>query len=347
MKQKTITIMKKAGIIMIATAFIFSSFTIAAETNPSSNKIFNSLTLDNRNEVKVKQITHPSLEIGDVLFSQRPYYPDESWSFLISDSGSGYICQDDFWELTEPIGDIHWWGLILFDDNGYIQGNPNEVIFEIVFYKDNAGAPGDVAATYSNIKPTCTDTGFTYWEFMMFYFETTISPISLANGWISIHSIYAPDNSWLLWANSPEGNHNMWQQGAIPPQVENDCAFNLTAGTSPCCFNVSIEYILNTVQQGVQINVKNICDEIQYEVPWNITITGGLVLNVNGRYKDGLIQNFESGSEVKLKHKVIGLGNIHIIVNVDDCQPFEFDAFLIGPFTLRKETENYYYGCGC
>jgi hypothetical protein len=115
----------------------------------------------------------------------------------------------------------------------------------------------------------------------------------------------------------------------------------------PCCFEVDATYILNTVQQGVHITVKNICDEMQYEVPWNLTITGGLVLNVNGRFKDGLIQNLKPGDTVKLKHKVIGLGNIHIIVNVDDCPPFEFDAFLIGPFTIRQETENKYHSCGC
>src|SRR4030042_5384944 len=71
------------------------------------------------------EITDSSMKRNPIIFSQRPYTPEENYYFYTSDSESGYFCQEDFWNLTDLINDVHWYGLSLIFNNGWTQGDPN------------------------------------------------------------------------------------------------------------------------------------------------------------------------------------------------------------------------------
>jgi len=106
------------------------------------------------------------------------------------------------------------------------------MVFEVIFYEDNAGVPGDVVATFSGLTGTAVPHEL-YSSYQAYYWAIPFDTnVELAAGWVSIQNTASPTGDWLLWTGSPEGNVNMYQQGASPPQVAGDCAFNLTAGGS-------------------------------------------------------------------------------------------------------------------
>ncbi len=210
---------------------ILGDHTLAADTNAGNDEALAEIVLSFWHDVKIKSITSPADGGRDLLFHQRPFTPTESWTFRTS--ASTYLCQDDFWDLTAPIGNIEFWGLCLIYSAGWTPGNPNTLPFQVKFYEAGT-TPGAVVGTYDLAAITPVNTGQTYSGFTMYYWSYDITPaVPLTAGWMSIQSQTAPDNAWLLWAGSPEGNVNMYQQGASPPQVAGDCAFNLSGTASP------------------------------------------------------------------------------------------------------------------
>ncbi len=217
---------------------------LPGDTNPTNDMAVADFTLDFWHDAKLKEITAPSMGRGDVIFAQRPYLPTESWGFYTSAAGGPYLCQDDFWDLTDTIGDIEFWGLCLIYSAGWIPGNPNTLPFELKFYEDSAGAPGAVVETFALPAITPVNTGLTYSGFTMYYWSYDLpTSIGLANGWVSIQSQTAPDNAWLLWAGSPEGNLNALQNGGA---LGDSLAFNLSKGGVPGPVDVSVWVPLNS-----------------------------------------------------------------------------------------------------
>jgi hypothetical protein len=219
--------------------FEYGIKTIAQNTpdgDTSNNEMVSTVILSFWHDVGVKTIVSPSKGTRDLLFHQRPFLSTESWTFRSSSAGGGYLCQDNFNSLTAPIGNIEFWGLCLIYNAGWTPGNQNTIPFQVKFYEDNAGAPGTEVASFDlaastpvQFEATGAYSGFTAYKWT--YDLPTAVP--LANGWISIQSQTAPDNAWILWAGSPEGDLNMWQQGATTPHIAGDCAFNLSGTASP------------------------------------------------------------------------------------------------------------------
>ena len=73
----------------------------------------------------------PSVPFGDVIFTQTYYTPDESWNFLTSSSGLGYLVQEDFTALSDAIGDVHWYGLSMMYSSGWTPVDPTGTTYEI------------------------------------------------------------------------------------------------------------------------------------------------------------------------------------------------------------------------
>ena len=98
------------------------------------------------------------------LFIQLPVLPDDPWAEVTTDSNTPYQVFDDFWEITSPICDIHWWGEFWREVGGQWYGpfDPEGSTFNITFYKDDDGMPGDVACSYIDISPSYTGTGLIY-----------------------------------------------------------------------------------------------------------------------------------------------------------------------------------------
>ncbi|MFA5102570.1 MAG: hypothetical protein WC525_05410, partial [Candidatus Thermoplasmatota archaeon] len=207
--------------------------TIPADTNAANNVLTEDLVLDYWHDIGIKSIVSPSAAKGgrDVLFHQRPFTPTESWTFRTS--ASTYLCQDNFWDLTAPIGNIEFYGLCLIYSAGWTPGNANTLPFEVKFYEAGS-TPGAVVATFPLAASTPVNTGQSYSGFTMYKWTYDLpTAVPLAAGWMSIQSTTAPDGAWLLWAGSPEGDLLMYQQGATTPQIAGDSAFNLSGTASP------------------------------------------------------------------------------------------------------------------
>jgi len=226
MKETISKKMKEAGILLIATVMVLSTVAVSADT---MDKLENDCNYINSSSSQ-------NMDNGDSLFLQLPHDPDESWSMATTDTGSGYIMYENFWDITEPIGDIHWWGLALkYTPGGWRAGNPNNLVFDIKFYADDPDdhtLPDELVATFTNIvPPVITGTGQYYNGFEMYYFDgVELEPfVNLSEGWVSIYSKSGGmGEDWLLWASAKTGDGFSYQDGNSPPGRSFDQAMNLT-----------------------------------------------------------------------------------------------------------------------
>jgi hypothetical protein len=154
------------------------------------------------------------------IFIQLPPTPEKPQAAAyVSDSESGYKCFDDFWDLTAPICDIHWWGNCMYlAATGWELRDPTGMKVNITFYMDDgAGKPGPVMCHYPDVSPTIIDTGIKYMSLAgfwkpLYYFETILDPCcQIPNGWVSIQSTSCPSGGWLMWMHSTDGNNIAWQ----------------------------------------------------------------------------------------------------------------------------------------
>jgi len=191
---------------------------LTGDTHVANDCTFEEFVLTYTHDVTVKRFNEPSgakETFDDIIFSQRVYTPDEDWYFYTSDAGAGYLCQDDFWNLTDPIWRMRWVGLpLIYADGSWVQGDPSGMRFDIVFYEDSGGSPGSIVADFTDLEPEF-EIGEMYGMAYQAYnwFIDLPGPVYLEKGWVSIQSTNAPDNSWLLWGGSPEGNANALQNG--------------------------------------------------------------------------------------------------------------------------------------
>lgn len=215
------------AIVLLIAVALFLSTAVTAETVKETNetKIVNA-SIKTTNPNPLEPVIEPLL--GNVIFSQRYYEPDENWIFLRSSIDSGLLAADDYWGVNEEICDIHWWGLSLIGNTPYHSCDPTDMMFEIIFWEN----PSSPVCVYQ-VTPTAQPTGKYYSGFEMYYWEVDISPCCyLPNGAVSIQSIYSPSGCEFWWACSPEGNFNaMHNWVAYDPPV--NFAFELTGeGTS-------------------------------------------------------------------------------------------------------------------
>jgi hypothetical protein len=257
----------KGAVVLLITLALFLSTSVSAETvkNTQVEKAYIKTTNANPSDPVITPV------FGPVIFSQKPYEPEEDWGFYTSTASAGYICADDFWEITEPICDIHWWGLSLFyTGSGWLNCDPTGMIFEIIFY-DMSGAP---VCVYQ-VQPPAVGTGKYYSasNFEMYYWETDLDPCcQIDNGWVSIQCIQSPNECYFLWAGSPEGNFN-GQQNWVPIDPEDNLAFELTAGGEPCEPGIDVEkYVLGLDGKWVDADTEDtaldlpICHDGQFKI---------------------------------------------------------------------------------
>ena len=120
---------------------------------------------------------------GGSLYSQPPNVPF-AWP---SDVEWGWTLYENFpvpaGELSEPVCDVHWWGL--YADVGPCIETSNA--FQISFYEDNGGQPGDEVCSYA-VEATRTDTGLRFdGVFPIYEFSADLpSCCPLGSGWVSI-----------------------------------------------------------------------------------------------------------------------------------------------------------------
>ena len=158
------------------------------------------------------------------MFIQLPYLANVSssyWAAPISDKDfmGGWIIYDDFWGISEPICDIHWWGIT--GSTTSEPGDPTGMKFNISFYEDDgAGKPGNVVCEYVDIAPSIIETGIGYYYeptgkyWPLYYFtDVILEPCcEMSEGWVSIQGqSFLEIGVGFGWERSPDGNGIGWQ----------------------------------------------------------------------------------------------------------------------------------------
>jgi len=244
--------LKKAGILLITAALIFSTTAVTANTQ-QSDKTHMLLSDSKTNSASSSPISEPLS--GSILFEQLPHEPDDSWSAATScldldhpTNPIDYIVYENFWEVTDAICDIHWWGVSLLysQTSGWSQCDPDGMTFNIIFYEDNNGVPGDEICNYDNVAPKITDTGWIYRPADIaahgYLFEYDFDPCcQIETGWVSIQSYATDSHCWFLWMSAKTGDGDSLQDvGAGPVSTNYDRALRLTGEGPPpipaiCC----------------------------------------------------------------------------------------------------------------
>lgn len=176
------------------------------------------------------------------IFNQPPASVDEGQRAFTSEKNAGfdgYKMYENLRNVNGKIDKVTWWGICLYYDNGWIDGNPEGMNFYIEFYDDpsekiNAPPQNKIAsfdAFAEDVQITHTEI---YWnettkthEHIKFEYKFPTSlEISNGEGWISIQSHDDPDGDWFLWIRSLFGDSFSYQENG-EPIYEADTAIQL------------------------------------------------------------------------------------------------------------------------
>jgi hypothetical protein len=258
--------------ILLLTLLIATAISAVGNLNEKEIPENTGIVLNSSNNINIPQDTM-SCNYGNIVI-QRPWLPVSGWSAPFSDVNYGYITYDDFFDVTAPICDIHWWGFSVINIGGtWYPCDPTDITFNITFYTDNEGYPGDVVCSYVEVIPhSITPTGI-YYEisagglFELFYFEYDLDPCcQLSNGWVSVLKTFSPNECIFAWIQSPDGNGKGLQYDIASWLWYNtaDLAFILTDG----------EPAIPVLECDGEIR--------QTEVPPGTNVTGDFVVRNNG-----------------------------------------------------------------
>lgn len=156
------------------------------------------------------------------LFGQVTNFPEDSaWSAATSDAGTpgSYLVYDNF-DSGGIIGGVKFWGLDLIYDNGWVECFESEMTFEIAFYEDSNGQPGNLIDSFtvtSGARPTDL---FYLGSELNEYYAVLDQPFQIDSGWISIQGTSDPQNCWFLWMSSTglDGSHYQWHGDSLELQ---------------------------------------------------------------------------------------------------------------------------------
>jgi hypothetical protein len=139
--------------------------------------------------------------------------PDITQSGGFSDDQNCYTCYDNFFGISEPIGEVVFWGLNIVGGNGPSCIPTTPKVFEITFYANQSGSVGSVIASFQ-LTPTEINCGTTSLYNGADYYQYTAelpSTVNLSDGWISIRSVGSSDGCLFAWSSSSVGDAVMWQ----------------------------------------------------------------------------------------------------------------------------------------
>ena len=171
------------------------------------------------------------------LFDQPPTPVTGNWAATISEDNTAYFSHENFNGVEGVICDIHFWGLNV---DPYIEDcSPpeNPMPFEIIFYDDNNGTPGNVVQVYNPTLPG-TPTGELYDGLYELYAYDYVmdSCIYLTDGWISIQG-QGDEECWFLWISHGNVGNGYSLENGIP--VDYDLNLCLTGNSTDiygaCC----------------------------------------------------------------------------------------------------------------
>ncbi|MBN2056147.1 hypothetical protein JW905_14560, partial [bacterium] len=153
---------------------------------------------------------------SEAAFSQAAEGWDENYFFSLCDQGDGSLLAESYSDLVGCITDIRWWGFESMYEYG--MGNcAHPGPFDIVFYKDQSGAPSAEKYRFENVTPVKTATGQWYQGIKVFQYQFTPDPVVwMSDGWVSIQAADSGQDCSFFWVGSRDGDlsHACWTAGS-------------------------------------------------------------------------------------------------------------------------------------
>jgi hypothetical protein len=102
---------------------------------------------------------------------------------------------------------LHWWGTYSGAGGECLDGEETEDTFEIKFYEDDGGQPGDEVQSYRVTADRDYAGFFDLGASIIYEFSADLpSCFPLASGWVSIQGYGGNANCWLCWVMSVDGD---------------------------------------------------------------------------------------------------------------------------------------------
>ncbi|MCB2229099.1 hypothetical protein KQH82_00145 [bacterium] len=141
--------------------------------------------------------------VDTTIFGQSTHVPEfAGWSAGVSDVGfnSGPLLRyENFSGLAADIEGLHFWALSAYNDGvNWSECDETPRDLQIIFYEDDAGAPGTDVATF-DVTVSGTPTSFLFSGFTLDEYRVDLTtPVTLTDGWVSIQGTDA-STCWFLW----------------------------------------------------------------------------------------------------------------------------------------------------
>jgi hypothetical protein len=168
---------------------------------------------------KVTTVAPPNCPEGS-LSGQRPNWPNGIFSDADAYISHEYLAFENFpagsGSLSEPICDLHWWGIYGSADGPCSESQDT---FEIKFYRDDGNQPGDEVCGYRAVAERW-EAGFTVEFYLVYEFSVDLpSCCPLASGWVSIQGYGGDADCWHGWIASVDGDSHflLWDGSGMDP----------------------------------------------------------------------------------------------------------------------------------
>jgi len=234
-----------------------------------------------------------------------------------------YIVYEDFYDISHPISTVHWWGIFLYynwDDGKFYNCDHEGIIFDIVFYENDMGKPGNELCYFANVSPTILETGVKYkfpgiapvWD--LYYFKYDLNPtFTISEGWISIRNSNSPNNCSFAWMVSPDGNGRALINHHGGPWFDCPDFALMLSDQEEANLEIGIKGGF-----GSTIEITNTGQGTLNNIDVDIMVFGGIFRLINIHIKE-IISELEPGKKTSLKTGIfLGFGEIAIGVIADD-----------------------------
>jgi len=149
------------------------------------------------------------------LFSSAYDAPSSAGTSEVNANGSNYQIATSFQTVGGTIETVHIWMLSMINTGSWATCDGDPMHVNVTFYENNAGAVGDVYATFTDITPTITPANLTlFGSYPVSFMSITLpSSVDLANGFVSVQGTTpsAGTDCWLMWVNAPNGGGTSYQ----------------------------------------------------------------------------------------------------------------------------------------